>query len=99
MKKRFKECPVCGGCGEITDAQYEERYEGWIRETANAYGITEGQMLAVDQYDCEPRCGAITAKGERCKNSPLSSRTEPGINIWWFLKHHGNYCAVHGGLS
>lgn len=97
MRERSKECPICKGTGEVTDVQYAEQYSEWIRENAEAYGITKEQMIEVDEYECEPRCGATTAKGTRCKNSPTSSRTEKGCTISWFLKHHGNYCGIHGG--
>lgn len=41
-----------------------------------------------------PRCGATTAKGERCKNF-VSGGIQRPFEIW--LQEDGGFCAVHGG--
>lgn len=61
---------------------------------ADHLGVLKSQYL--DWLDTEglPRCGATTAKGERCRN-PISGGIQRPLEVW--LKEDGGFCTVHGG--
>lgn len=72
---------------------YLQDRDGWI---AQKNGVLKSQYRDWIATCGEPRCGATTAKGERCKNS-VSGGIQRPLEVW--LQEDGGFCHVHGGLT
>ena len=62
---------------------------------AAAEGVTVEQLRRFDERNGIAQCGAITSKGQRCRNSPVDTKYNWGAKD--FVESDGGYCAVHGG--
>ena len=61
---------------------------------ADHLGVLKNQYLDWLQTEGLPRCGATTAKGERCRNS-VSGGIQRPLEGW--LQEDGGFCTIHGG--
>lgn len=64
------------------------------RGIADHLGVLKSQYLDWLETEGLPRCGATTAKGERCRN-PISGGVQRPLEEW--LQEDGGFCTVHGG--
>lgn len=63
---------------------------------ARRHGATKEDYLAWVESDGEPRCGAQTKDGKRCKN-PVSGGVQREFLDW--LQEESGFCTVHGGAG
>lgn len=63
----------------------------WFAKKNGAFKSQYEDWLATSG---EPRCGALTTKGERCKNF-VSGGIQREFEVW--LQEDGGFCTVHGG--
>lgn len=63
---------------------------------ADYFGVSKTQYREWVETDGAARCGARTAKGDRCLNL-VSGPIQLPIDEW--LKRDGSSCTVHGGKS
>jgi hypothetical protein len=72
----------------------------WVEDpeafAARTVGLTTTKYREWVDSDGEPRCGAVTIDGHRCKNV-ISGGIQRSALEW--LRLDGGYCAVHGGAS
>lgn len=70
----------------------QDREEWFARKN----GAFKQQYLDWVATSGEPRCGATTSKGTRCKNY-VSGGIQRPFEVW--LQEDGGFCHVHGGPS
>lgn len=64
--------------------------------TACSFGLSVSEYEQWVALDGRAVCGALTAKGRRCRNL-VSGRTQLPADLW--KERHGEFCAIHGGES
>lgn len=74
------------------EAFVSDRAEWFARKN----GAFKSQYLDWIATAGEPRCGAKTTKGARCKNS-VSGGIQRPFEVW--LQEDGGFCHAHGGLT
>lgn len=62
--------------------------------TASFFDLNVSEYEQWVALDGRAICGALTAKGRRCRNL-VSGRTQLPANLW--KESHGEPCAIHGG--
>lgn len=63
---------------------------------ASYFGLSVSEYEQWVALDGRAICGAVTAKGRRCRNL-VSGRTQLSADMW--KERHGELCAIHGGES
>lgn len=91
---------VEGPWGGITVDLAPNDVEAFIRDRdewfAQKSGVLKSQYRDWLATYGEPRCGAMTAKGARCKNS-VSGGIQRPLEVW--LQEDGGFCHLHSGLT
>ncbi len=91
---------VEGPCGGITVDLGPDDVEPFLQDRdewfARKNGVLKSQYRDWLATCGEPRCGAMTAKGQRCKNS-VSGGIQRPLEVW--LQEDSGFCQVHGGLT
>lgn len=91
---------VEGPCGGITVELEPDDVVSFLQDRdewfARKNGVLKSQYRDWVETYGEPRCGAKTAKGDRCKNS-VSGGIQRPLEVW--LQEDGGFCHVHGGLT
>ena len=86
--------------GSITVDLQPSDVEDFLRDRAEWFarknGAFKSQYLDWLATYGEPRCGAKTAKGARCKNS-VSGGIQRPFDVW--LQEDGGFCHAHGGAT
>lgn len=75
-----------------------EDVEAFMADPAECFarknGAFKSQYLDWVETEGTPRCGAKTARGERCRNI-VSGGIQRPFDVW--LQEDGGFCVVHGG--
>ena len=74
------------------EAFVHDRAEWFARKN----GAFKSQYLDWIATSGEPRCGATTSKGARCKKT-VSGGIQRPFEVW--LQEDGGFCHAHGGLT
>lgn len=86
--------------GGINVTLEPEEVEAFVRDReewfARKNGAFKQQYLDWIATGGEPRCGAMTSKGTRCKNF-VSGGIQRPFEVW--LQEDGGFCHTHGGAN
>jgi len=90
--------PTPGGADTITlnSSEVLAYLEDPVGLAASIFGLSVSDYEQWVALDGRAFCGALTAKGRRCRNL-VSGRTQLSADMW--KERHGELCAIHGGES